>query len=50
MGDARFLGHDGLPPALGVGDARMAVFAFIEGRYNPRRRQSAIGYLSPVNY
>ncbi len=31
-------------------DARMAVFEFIEGWYNPRRRHSAIGYLSPINY
>jgi putative transposase len=31
-------------------EARMAVFAFIEGFYNLRRRHSAIGYLSPVNY
>jgi putative transposase len=30
--------------------ARMAVFAFIEGFYNRRRRHSAIGYLSPVDY
>ena len=30
-------------------EARMAVFEFIEGWYNPRRRHSAIGYLSPVN-
>jgi putative transposase len=30
--------------------ARMAVFAFIEGFYNPRRRHSSIGYLSPVEY
>ena len=29
-------------------EARMAVFAFIEGFYNPRRRHSALGYLSPV--
>ena len=28
----------------------MAVFEFIEGWYNPRRRHSAIGYLSPINY
>ena len=27
-----------------------AVFAFIEGFYNPRRRHSSIGYLSPVDY
>ncbi len=31
-------------------DARMAVFTFIEGWYNPRRRHSALGYLSPVEY
>ncbi len=31
-------------------EARMAVFDFIEGWYNPRRRHSAIGYLSPINY
>ena len=28
----------------------MAVFAFIEGFYNPRRRHSALGYLSPVAF
>ena len=31
-------------------EARMAVFAFIEGFYNPRRRHSALGYLSPVAF
>ena len=31
-------------------EARSTVFEFIEGWYNPRRRHSAIGYLSPVNY
>ena len=31
-------------------EARMAVFTFIEGWYNPRRRHSALGYLSPVDY
>jgi putative transposase len=31
-------------------DARMAVFEFIEGFYNPRRRHSSLGYLSPVDY
>ena len=30
-------------------EASMAVFEFIEGWCNPRRRHSAIGYLSPVN-
>jgi putative transposase len=32
------------------GEARMAVFKFIEGFYNPRRRHSSLGYLSPINY
>jgi hypothetical protein len=31
-------------------EARRAVFEFIEGFYNPRRRHSSIGYLSPINY
>lgn len=31
-------------------EARMAVFEFIEGWYNPHRRHSAINYDSPVNY
>jgi hypothetical protein len=31
-------------------EARHAVFAFIEGFYNPRRRHSSIGYLSPLDY
>ncbi len=30
-------------------EARMAVFEFIEGWYNPRRRHSSIGCLSPIN-
>ncbi len=30
--------------------ARMAVFDFIEGWYNPHRRHSALGYESPINY
>ena len=30
--------------------ARLAVFSYIEGFYNPHRRHSAIGYLSPVEY
>ena len=28
----------------------MAVFDFIEGFYNPRRRHSALGQISPVNF
>jgi putative transposase len=31
-------------------DARMAVFQYIEGWYNPRRRHSGIGYDSPVRF
>ena len=31
-------------------DARMAVFDYIEGFYNPHRRHSGLGNLSPVNY
>ncbi len=31
-------------------EARMAVFKYIEAFYNPRRRHSALDYLSPINY
>ena len=31
-------------------EARMALFDFIEGFYNPHRRHSALGYLSPIEY
>ena len=31
-------------------EAKMAVFRFIESWYNPRRRHSALGYKSPVNF
>jgi Integrase core domain len=31
-------------------EARMAIFDFIEGWYNPRRRHSALGYQSPIDY
>jgi putative transposase len=31
-------------------EARSAVFSFIEDFYNPRRRHSSIGYLSPIEY
>jgi putative transposase len=31
-------------------EARLAVFDFIEGWYNPHRRHSALGYLSPLTY
>ena len=31
-------------------EAKLAVFSFIEGWYNPHRRHYSIDYLSPVNY
>jgi len=31
-------------------EAKMAVFDFIEAWYNPHRRHSALGHLSPLNY
>jgi len=31
-------------------EARMAVFDFIEGWYNPHRRHCALDYLSPIDY
>jgi hypothetical protein len=31
-------------------EARMALFEFIEGFYNPHRRHSSIGYLSPIDF
>ncbi len=33
-----------------VAEARLAVFDYIECFYNPRRRHSALGYLSPAAY
>lgn len=31
-------------------EARLALFTYIEGWYNPRRRHSALGRVSPINY
>ena len=31
-------------------EARMALFSYIEGWYNPRRRHSALGYMAPANF
>jgi putative transposase len=31
-------------------EARMAIFEFIEGLYDPNRRHSALNYLSPMRY
>ena len=30
--------------------ARMAIFGYIEGWHNPRRRHSSIGYESPISF
>ena len=32
------------------GEAKLAIFEFIEGWYNPHRRHSSLGYVSPVVY
>jgi len=40
--------HEG--PFRTRAEARMAVFRFIEGWYNPHRRHSRLGYLSPLAY
>lgn len=31
-------------------EARLALFTYIEGWYNPRRRHSALGQISPANF
>ena len=31
-------------------EARLALFQYIEGFYNTRRRHSSLGYLSPMNF
>jgi putative transposase len=31
-------------------EARTAIFEYIEGWFNPRRRHSTLGYLSPAEY
>jgi len=42
---------EGLPDALNdEASARLAVFDFIETFYNPKRRHSALGYKSPVDF
>ena len=32
-----------------IDKARLAIFAFIDGWYNPNRLHSALGYQSPIN-
>jgi len=31
-------------------EARLAIFEYIEGYYNRKRRHSALGYLTPYQY
>ena len=31
-------------------EAQIAVFRFVEGFYNPSRRHSSIGYMSPIAF
>jgi putative transposase len=31
-------------------EARIATLTWLEGWYNPHRRHSSLGYLSPINY
>ena len=31
-------------------EAKVAIFSFIEGWYDPTRRHSGLDYLSPINY
>ena len=31
-------------------EARVALFSYIEGWYNPRRRHSALDYVSPIEF
>jgi putative transposase len=31
-------------------EAKMAIYDWLEGWYNPHRRHSSLGYRSPVNY
>ena len=33
-----------------LAEAERAIFEFIEGGYNPHRRHSALGYLSPIDF
>ena len=37
-------------PLRSQAEARLAVFDFIEGWYNPRQRHSALGYQSPNDF
>ncbi len=41
---------DRWPPFASHAEAHAAIFEFIEGFYNPRRRHSSLGGLSPANF
>ena len=49
-GDSLYVVHRSGHRFRSHSEARMAVFQFIEGFYNPSRRHSALGYLSPIEY
>ena len=38
------------PSFVNEAEARLAVFAYLEGWYNPRRRHSALDHLSPIAF
>jgi putative transposase len=42
--------HRVFPPPKAPVPANKAIFDFIEGFYNPSRRHSSIGYLSPIEF
>jgi putative transposase len=46
--ECELIEHEG--PFATQYEARMRVFDFMEGWYNPTRRHSALGYLSPIDY
>ncbi len=37
-------------PAIHKHEARLAIFSYIEGWYNPHRRHSSIAYYAPIAY
>jgi len=45
--ECEFIDQRTFPPQA---EARMAIFEYIEGWYNPHRRHSRLGYRSPVNF
>ena len=45
--ECELLGREKFPTQAA---AKLAVFEYIEGFYNPRRRHSALDYQSPISY